>query len=140
MRRLALALILAVVIVIPVPASAAGHCAELHGTAVYDFGNNVGNARLVVDGVRTRVPFYATGFVETGPGMADIYFDWYFPSGVVSIVEHSTTIPIGGPNGHFASSIDVIGGGEGSWLWSGTVDFAHSRAHIQSIRGDLCID
>lgn len=139
-RRLALALVLAVAMVIPLPASAAGHCPEIDGKAFFDFGNNIGSARIVLDGERMRVPFFSTGFVETGPGMADIYFDWYFPDGVVSLVEHSTATPTGGPFGHFASSIDVLSGGEGTWQWSGTVDFAHQRARIEQLSGTLCID
>ena len=140
MRRLTLAMILAVAMVIPLPASAAGHCAQLDGMAALDFVNNVGSARIVLDGQRMRVPFFSTGFVQTGPGTADIFFDWYFPDGVVSIVEHSTTTPTGGPFGHFASSIEVLSGGEGNWQWFGTVDFAHGRARIENISGDLCID
>jgi len=133
-------MVLAVAMVIPLPASAAGHCPEIDGKAFFDFGNNVGLARIVLDGQRMRVPFHSTGFVETGPGTADIFFDWFFPDGVVSLVEHSTTTPTGGPYGHFASSIDVLAGGEGTWHWSGTVNFFRSTANIQQLSGTLCID
>lgn len=140
MKRLIVAMVLAVAMIIPVPASAAGHCPTLNGMARLDFVNNIGTARIVLDGQRMRVPFFSTGFVETGPGTADIFFDWYFPDGVVSIVEHSTTTPTGGPFGHFASSIEILDGGEGEWQWSGTVDFAHGTARIEAISGTLCID
>ncbi len=140
MRKLTLAIVMALVMIIPLPSAAADHCPTITGRANLDFGAGIGWSRLVVDGQAMRVPFVPTGFVETGPGTADIYFDWYFPNGVVSVVEHSRSTGIGGPFGHFGSTVEVLSGGEGEWRWAGTVDYAHSRARIESISGVLCLD
>ncbi len=79
------------------------------------------------------VDFVATGFVETGPGMSDIFFDFFFPDGTLSIVEHSTATPIGGPRIAFVGEIEVLEGGEGHWTWTGVANIFQGFARIESI-------
>lgn len=131
--------LLAVLLVLPATgASAADHCAPISGTAMYDFGNNIGFANVSYDGERLRVPFFSIGFTETGEGTADIEFLFLFPQGIVYLVEHSVSTPKGGPAVTFNSTIDVDDGENSQWVWSGTANLASQRAAISSLSGDLC--
>jgi hypothetical protein len=126
-------------LVVPVgAASAADHCAPIQGTAVFDFGNNVGYANVAYDGERLRVPFFSIGFTPTGEFTADIEFLFFFPQDVVYVVEHSVTTPKGGPAGEFNSTLDVFGGEVSQWTWSGTANLASQRAAISRLSGELC--
>lgn len=140
MRRVALAVLLVLLVLVPATGAVANDCPSLTGVARLDFGSTgTGEAKLVHDGRQVVVDFVNTGFVETGPGTADIFFDFFFPDGTVSIVEHSTNTPIGGPRVAFASEIEVLDGGEGHWTWSGVANVFEGFARIESIDGNLCV-
>ena len=143
MRRLILALAMAVVILVPLPSAASGHCPEITGMAYLDEGfstNSIGVARVVLDGERVRANFQKNQEVEIDPTTSELTMTWFFPTGYVKVVEHRTTTPTGGPYGRFASTIEVVEGGEGSWEWSGTVNFVLHIYQIRDLSGDLCID
>lgn len=138
-RALFMAALVAVVLVVPAAgASADGHCGPIRGTAMYDFGENIGFANVAYDGERLRVPFFSIGFTPTGEFTADIEFLFFFPQGVVHLVEHSVVTPKGGPAGEFNSTIDVFDGEGSEWTWSGTANLASQRAAISKLSGDLC--
>ncbi len=138
-RTILMTVLVAVLLVVPATgASAADHCAPIEGTAMYDFGNNIGFANVAYDGERLRVPFFSIGFTPTGEGTADIDFLFLFPQGVVYLVEHSVNTQKGGPALEFNSTIDVDDGEGSQWTWSGTANVASQRAAISSLSGDLC--
>lgn len=119
-------------------ASAADHCAPIDGTAMFDFGNNIGFANVAYDGERLRVPFFSVGFTPTGEFTADIEFIFLFPQDPVYLVEHSTNTPKGGPSVAFDSTIDVFDAEGSEWSWSGTANLRSSRAAISKLSGELC--
>lgn len=137
--RLLLATIATVALVlIPTTAAQANDgCSHVNGNAEYDFGRNNGRARVFVDGERQFVNFRSIGFVETGPGTADITFKWFFDEGIITVVEHSASVPIGGPFLHIESPVDVVDGGTGAMHWSGTVDLSKSIARF-TVTGAIC--
>ncbi len=138
-RTILMAVLVAGLTVVPATAaSAADHCAPIEGTAMYDFGNNIGFANVEYDGERLRVPFFSIGFTPTGDFTADIEFLFLFPQGIVYLVEHSVNTPKGGPAVEFNSTIDVYDGEGSQWTWSGTANIAAQRAAISSLSGDLC--
>ena len=114
-------------------------CSHINGNAELDFGRNNGRARVFVDGDRQFVNFRSIDFVETGPGTADITFKWFFDEGVITVVEHSASVPIGGPFLSIESPVDVIDGGTGSMLWVGIVDVSKSIARF-ALGGQICFD
>ena len=139
MRRITKVSILVLTILLLLPAagaSAEGHCPSISGKAYFDFGRtSTGMAKVVYDGERMLVPFRAIGFSGS-----DIFFEWNFPQGDVTIVEHATNFTeIGVPVGVFDTGLDVIEGGSGSWQWTGTANRAGGLAVIKSLSGDLCI-
>ncbi len=139
MRRLALAGLLSALLLLPAGAVAAEECAQLTGVGRLDFGRTgFGVLRLNLDGERLNVVFVGTGFVDTGENTADIFFDVFFPEGIVSMVEHSTNTPLTPPLVGFDSTIDVLAGGSGQWTWSGTANLQKGRANIQQLSGTLC--
>ncbi len=140
MRRVALVLVLVLLLLVPATGASA-QCPTIEGKARLDYGRTLeGTANLVYDGERIRVGFIQTGFVPIGPDSFDIYFDWFFPDGTVSIVEHSTTTPLVGPLFEFNSTIEVEGGGDGNWTWSGVSNVAGGIALIRNLSGELCIN
>jgi hypothetical protein len=144
MKRIALALLLAVFMLVPaMSAGAESHnCVDLSGRAKLDFGSpeQEGKAKLEIDGVKTKVDFVETGSNPTGPNTADIFFTWDFPQGTVTLVEHSTTTPLGGPLVAFDSEIDLLTGASGTWDWSGIANLAAGKADIRTIEGTICFD
>ncbi len=146
MRRAALAGALAMLMLVPATSASANGCPSVEGTAFLNIfaptGQTVagtGLANLSYDGERIQVLFEVTGFVQIDETHVDVFFDWHFPDGTVSITEHSTTLPIGGPAAEFNSTLVVTSGGTGDWTWSGHVNFGRGIAAIQRISGDLCI-
>lgn len=140
MRILLATVLVAAVVAVPATgASAAGHCGPITGTAMYDFGNNIGFANVSYDGERHRIPFFSIGFTPTGEFTADIEFLFLFPEEVVYLVEHSVATPKGGPAVAFNSTIDVFDGEGSQWVWSGTANLASARAAISHISGQLCL-
>ena len=138
-RTILMTVLVTALLVVPAAgASAADHCAPIEGTAMYDFGNNSGFANVAYDGERLRVPFFSIGFTPTGEFTADIEFLFFFPQGIVYLVEHSVSTPKGGPAIAFDSTIDVFDGEGSQWTWSGTANAASQRAAISSLSGDLC--
>lgn len=138
-RIILMTALVAVLLIVPATgASAADHCAPVEGTAVYDFGNNIGFANVAYDGERLRVPFFSVGFTPTGEFTADIDFIFLFPQGDVYLIEHSVSTPKGGPAIEFNSTIDVFDGEGSQWTWSGTANAASQRAAISTLSGDLC--
>ena len=131
--------LMAVLTVVPAAAaSAAGHCGTIDGTALYDFGNNIGYANVTYDGERLRVPFFSIGFTPTGDNTADIEFLFLFPQEIVYVVEHSVTSPKGGPAVEFNADLDVFDAEGSQWHWTGTANVASQHAAITSLSGELC--
>lgn len=115
-------------------------CPTLTGKATSDWGGTgTGTSKLVYDGVKMNVDFETTGFTPTGENTADVFFTWHFPTGDVDIVEHSTTTFMGGHNTAFDSTIEVLDGGTGEWVWSGISDIKKGEAKIKKIEGSLCL-
>ncbi|MBT8207751.1 MAG: hypothetical protein HKN07_02770 [Acidimicrobiia bacterium] len=139
--RLVLATIAtAALVLVPTTAAQANDgCSHVNGNAELDFGRNNGRARVFVDGERQFVNFRSIDFVETGPGTADITFKWFFDEGVITVVEHSASVPIGGPFLAIDSPVDVIAGGTGSMVWVGIVDVSKSIARF-ALGGQICFD
>lgn len=130
---------MAAMLVIPATgASAADHCDPISGTAMFNFGDNVGFANVSYDGERQRVPFESTGFQQTGDNTADVFFTFYFPQGIATVVEHAVSTPKGGPAAAFESTIEGTEGTEADWTWGGTANLASGRAAITNITGTLC--
>ena len=141
MRRIVLAAVVVMLMMVPIGGASAASCSAIDGSGRADWGGSgTGSARVVLDGEAVKVNFVYTGSVETGPTTFDIFMDWYFPSGVVSVVEHSETTPIGGAVVEFNASVDVLAGGSGGWTWSGISSSARGLASIQTLSGTLCID
>lgn len=139
MRTLVTILVISLLMLVPV-AGASAECPAVEGKAHLDFGKTLtGKAHLTYDGVAMKVDFTETGYVSTGPFTADVYFDWHFPQGTISIVEHSTITPMGGPVYAFESTIAVLSGGTGTWTWSGVANGNGGVANIKTIQGTLCI-
>lgn len=141
MRRIVIALLVAGLVLVPATAAGgAGHlCPGLEGSAKLNFGSTLtGKAKVVYDGEKMKVGFVETAFVPTGDGTADVFFDWFFPEGTVSVVEHSTMTPLNGPLFAFESTIEVLSGGSGSWTWSGVANVQAGIAHFD-LEGTLCI-
>ncbi len=142
MRRVLPILLVALLTFIPLTGATAGadDCPTLSGTAKLDWGRTqTGKAKLRYDDAKIKVDFVELSFTPTNGNTADVEFDWFFPDGTVSIVEHSVTTPIAGPLVGFNSTIDVVAGGTGSWTWSGVSNQAAGIAHID-LQGTLCID
>lgn len=140
MRRMALAGLLALMMLVPATSASAQSCAQIEGTAVLDFGTfGIGQAKVVYDGEPTVIYFVPTGFVQTGPNTADIFFDWFFPDGVVQVVEHSETRPLSASRNAFRARVDVIGGGSGGWFWYGQADVVKGIARIEHMVGEVCV-
>lgn len=139
MRRVTQILALTFLMLIPATGVPADGCPTISGKAYFDFGRtSQGMANVVYDGQKMLVPFRAIAY--TG---SDIFFEWNFPQGDVTIVEHATNFtPIGptGVVGVFDTSLDVIRGGSGTWQWTGTANGAGGLAVIKSLSGTLCID
>ena len=140
MKRVLLAGALVLLMLVPAANASANDCPSIEGRALLDYGRtNTGTALVIYDGQRLRVDFIGTGFVPTGPNTADVHFDWLFPDGTVSLVEHSTTTPIVGPLVAFDSTVEVTSGGSGDWTWSGISNVAAGNARFE-LSGTLCID
>ncbi len=140
MRRLMMATALAVTMLVPGAAAIAEDCPTIEGQGFLDFGRTgQGTVNVIYDGARIRVPFVGTGFVPTGEFTADIFFDFFFPDGVVSVVEHSTVTPVAGPLVTFDSTIEVLNGGTGGWEWSGKTNVAGGHAVIMELSGAVCV-
>lgn len=138
-RAVVMAVLVALLLVVPATAASADdHCGPIDGTAMYDFGTNLGFATVSYDGERLRVPFFSVGYTPTGEFTADIEFYFLFPQGLVYLIEHSVGTPKGGPAIAFNSTIDVFDGEGSQWIWSGTSNVASQRAAISSLSGDLC--
>ncbi|MDH3463249.1 MAG: hypothetical protein OEM32_06460 [Acidimicrobiia bacterium] len=141
MKRLKVVVALVTILgLISVPASAqASQCASIEGRAILDFGVGVGTARLQVDGAQHVVPFYATGFVTTGPNTADLRFVWEFDQGTLVVIEHSTMTPVTATLLAFDSVVDIRTGGTGGMHWNGLANLAASTARF-SVTGEICFD
>lgn len=138
MKRLTLALVLGLFMLVPIGSASASHCATIDGSGRADFGNGVGSLRVALDGEAVKVPFVYTGFEPTGENTADIFIDFFFPHGVVSVVEHSTSTQLGGAVNAFEADVEVLAGGSGGWTWSGIANVARGLASIQALSGELC--
>lgn len=141
LRILGAVLLVATLVVAPAAgASAADHCSPIRGTAMYNFGDNIGFANVAYDGERLRVPFFSIGFTPTGEFTADIEFLFLFPQGIVYVVEHSTNTPKAGPANEFDSTLDVFDAEGSVWQWSGTANVASQRAAISHLSGEICFE
>ncbi len=140
MRRALVALMVGALTLVPLSGAGANDCPELAGSAKLDFGKTLtGKSKLVYEGDKLKVGFVQTSFTPTGPDTFDIEFDWFFPGGTVSIVEHSTVTPLTGPLTAFDSTVEVVAGGSGHWTWSGVANLAAGKAGFD-LEGTLCID
>ncbi len=140
MKRIAVMVTLVGLIgVISLPVQAQPDCSSIEGRAVLDFGNNVGMARLLVDGSEQNVEFFSTGFRPTGPDSADIRFVFFFDEGTLVVVEHSSPVPIGGDLQSFDSPVDIRQGGTGGMQWTGIANLATATARF-SVTGEVCFD
>jgi len=138
MRRMTLSALLILVTLVPATSAVAGDCHAIEGKGFLDFDGG-GTVRVVLDGHKIKVPFVGTGFNQTGENTADIFFDFFFPGEVVSVVEHSTSTWIAGPLVEFNSTIEVLSGGSGGWTWSGNANRAGGVAVIKQLAGALCV-
>jgi hypothetical protein len=138
MRRIVVVVLLAAFMVVPAANLSASTCPDVSGSAKLDTQSTLGSAKLIYDGNKIKVDFVETSFTPTGPNTADVTFDWYFPGGTVTLIEHSTTTPINGPLVAFDSTIEIVAGGSGSWTWVGVFNAANGKARFD-LEGSLCI-
>lgn len=139
MRRLFVALLLVCGFLVPAQVAVADECPAISGRATLDFFTGAGVAQLTLDGARLVVPFSVTGFTPTGPRTTDVYFEWYFPSGIVTMVEHSTFSTLRPPRYAIDGVVEVTGGGTGSLTWHGILNVFTGR-DVFSLQGNLCVD
>ena len=140
MRRVipVVVLALSLLMIVPVASVSAEGCTDVEGHALLKWGSDpqTGTAHLVYGGERINVDFLEVS--SPVPGV--IHFLWYFPEGTVEIIEYSTVTPFHGPLVNFDSTLEVVGGGSGSWTWSGVSNNAAGVARIQTLEGSICFD
>lgn len=140
MRRLFVALSLVLAFLVPGAAAGASECPAINGRAILDWGTTgSGNAQVTYDGVPMIIQFQTTGFTSTGPRTADIDFEWYFPGGTVTMVEHSSNLPLRFPRFSFNSVVDVTDGGSGSLTWGGISNLFRGTA-VFTLSGNVCVN
>lgn len=139
MRRVWVVFSLVLAFLVPAQVGVAAECPAISGRATLDFFTGAGVAQVVYDGTSMIVPFQVIGFTPTGPRMSDVDFEWYFPSGTVTMVEHSTFSPLRSPRFAIDGVVDVVGGGSGSLTWHGILNVFTGR-DVFSLQGNLCVD
>ena len=135
---------MAVLLIAPATTVSAQQCGTVRGFAhleIFDtpVGGLLGQGTAVVifDGNLQFVTFDETGYVDTGPGTADVTHVWHFAEGDATFLEHSTATPIGSSSLlRFRSNVDVTPSGTANYR--GIYDTASQQGWF-SVRGNICV-
>ena len=131
--RILMLVVAVALMLVPTASVSSQECPAIDGKIFVDFGRPQSQSpvrdwsvHVTYEGERFWV-----GFVETGfdPVENHHYYDFFFPSGTVSVVEHEE-VGLG--------LVEVLEGGTGSWNWyfKGT-----ERPHRNYwMHGELCLD
>ena len=134
-RRVAVVAVLsALLLVIPLGASANFvDCPTVKGTAIYNYRERYGTARLIYDGQQLFVP------IEQGEGTPDyVEMFWEFPDGTVTLHEFFS-LTFKGAAVEFHSQVEVSDGGSGYLTWEGMSIPSQGFAAIRHIEGRICV-